>query len=444
MSASPSRSRAELRQHARRLCLALALSALAWLSSDPVAAAPREVRPPAEVRSAPGQFVVVATANPVTSRPGAVGGTAHGYGGTSNYRVGASAMALIRDLARKHALTLVSEWPIEQLQMHCVLFRIPPGTTREAVIESLLEDKRVLIAQPLNEFESATAATRGTASFDDPYAKLQSNVSTLDVAQAHHISRGSGIRVAIIDTGVDTEHPDLAGRTQLTRNYVDADGGAFRSDRHGTQIAGLIAAAANNGIGIVGVAPDVRLLAFKACWQPSAANAGRCNSFTLAQALADALAAKAQVINLSLVGPSDPLLEALIAKAVEAGVIVVGAVSADARFGFPARLPNVLPVAAAETTTEAASPVLRAPARDLVTLVPDGHYDFASGNSLATAQITGVVALLLARNQRLGVERLRRLLEESTERHDTTHGPLLSVNACAALARVVRGAACSS
>src|SRR3954469_25941310 len=145
--------------HVWRLCAALALTAVAVALSDPAAAAPPEVRTPAEVRTAPTQFVVVAVANPVTGRPAAVGGTAHGYGTTSNYRVSATANAVIRALARKYSLTLVSEWPIEQLQMHCVLFRIPPGTTREAVIEKLLTDKRVLIAQPLNEFQSATSAS---------------------------------------------------------------------------------------------------------------------------------------------------------------------------------------------------------------------------------------------------------------------------------------------
>jgi subtilisin family serine protease len=419
-----------------------ALAALACASPGVARAAPPEVRPPAEVRTAPAQFVVVAVANPVTGRPAAVGGTAHGYGTTTNYRVSASASTVIRDLARKFSLTLVSEWPIEQLQMHCVLFRIPPGTTREAVIEKLSADKRVLIAQPLNEFESATSAS--VAAFDDPYARLQANVSALDVAEAHIISRGSGVRVAVIDTGVDVEHPDLAGRTQLTRNYIDDDAREFRNDRHGTQVAGLIAAAANNGIGIVGVAPDVRLMAYKACWQPSAASAGRCNSFTLAQALADALAAKAQIINLSLVGPGDALLEALVGKATEAGVIVVGAVSGDARWGFPARLPRVLAVTEAETAPGEGGDVLRAPARDIVTLVPNGHYDFASGSSLATAQVTGVVALLLARNPKLGVEKLRALLTQSSARHDTTRGPYLSVNACAALAQVVRGAVCAN
>jgi len=390
----------------------------------------------------------------VASRPGAVGGTAHGYGSSTNYRVSASATAAIRDIAARYSLTRVSEWPIDELQMHCVLFRIPPGTTREAIIEKLKTDKRILIVQPLNEFESATDSATApspapspaapTGGFDDPYAGLQTNVRALDVAEAHNFSRGAGIRVAIIDTGVDTKHPDLVGRTQLTRNYIDTDEAAFRGDRHGTQVAGLIAAAANNGVGIVGVAPDVRLMVYKACWQASATTAGRCNSFTIAQAIADALAAKAQVINLSLVGPSDPLLEALIARAIDSGVIVVGAVSDDPRFGFAGKLPRVLPVAEAESSANQGDEVLRAPARDIVTLVPNGHYDFASGSSLATAQVSGVVALLLARNQKLGVNRLRELLAESTEDHDTTRGPFRSVNACVAVAKVVRGASCGN
>jgi subtilisin family serine protease len=447
MSASRSRLLADSRFRVARF-IAAALVAVAFAISPVAFAAQPEVRTPPEVRADPNQFIVVAVANPVTGRPAAVGGTAHGYGTGSNYRVSATAATQIRDLSRQYSLTLVSEWPIEQLQMHCVLFRIPPGTTRDAMIEKLRADKRVLIVQPLNEFESATAPKaegapqRTPGGFDDPYAKLQANVSALDVEEAHRLSRGTGIRVAIIDTGVDISHPDLVGRTALTRNYIDNDAAGFRADRHGTQVAGLIAAAANNGIGIVGVAPDVRLLALKACWQPNATSSGRCNSFTLAQALADAIAQKSQVINLSLVGPSDPLLEALVAKATEAGIIIVGAVSPDSRFDFPAKLPGVLPVGEAETTGDVTDKIIRAPSRDIVTLVPNGHYDFASGSSLATAQITGVVALLLAKDQKLGSDRMRSLLEQSTEKHDTTRGPFLSVNACTALAQVIHGALC--
>ena len=83
------------------------------------------------------------------------------------------------------------------------------------------------------------------------------------------------------------------------------------------------------------------------------------------------------------------------------------------------------------------------PARDIVTLVPNGHYDFASGSSLAAAQVSGVVALLLARNQKLGINRLRELLAQSTENHDTTRGPFRSVNACVAVAQLVPGASCN-
>ena len=110
-------------------------------------------------------------------------------------------------------------------------------------------------------------------------------------------------------------------------------------------------------------------------------------------------------------------------------MIVVGAVSDDPRMAFPAKLPSVLPVAEAEDARNDEPNVLRAPARDILTLVPNGHYDFASGSSLATAQVTGVVALLLAKNQKLGADRLRALLAQSTEKHDTTRGPFLSVNA---------------
>jgi len=418
------------------MVLSRALAACVLLTLPSYAAPP--VLTPEETRSAPAQFVVLAVANPVSARPAAVGGTAHGYGGDAGYRVGATAAAVIREIAQKHSLTRVSEWPIEALGMHCVLFRIPAGTTREAVIEKLRADKRVKLVQPLNEFESATERP----AFDDPYAKLQANVLALDVAEAHAVSRGSGVRVAVIDTGVDTHHPDLAGRTQLTRNYIDEDEAAFNADRHGTQVAGLIAALDNNGIGIVGVAPDVRLLLFKACWQASASQSGRCNSFTIAQALADAITARAQIINLSLVGPSDPLLEALVDKATGAGIVVVGAASADPRLAFPAKLPRVLPVDEAESTASDLG-LLRAPARDIVTLVPEGRYDFASGSSLAAAQVTGVVALLLARNQKLGIPRLRELLTQSS-RTQADRGGAASVNACVALAEIVRGTRCRS
>ncbi len=329
--------------------------------------------------------------------------------------------------------------------MHCVLFRIPPGTTREAVIEKLKADKRVLIVQPLNEFESAAAAapaatpvpgapgptipTRGCSRMS---ARWMSSRRTTSAAAPAFASPSS--------TPASTPAIPISPAARIvTRNYIDNDDVAFRSDRHGTQVAGLIAAAADNGIGIVGVAPDVKLLAYKACWQASANTAGRCNSFTIAQALADALTAKAQVINLSLVGPSDPL-----ARSADRASHRTGRHRRGRGVGRSApRLSRAYCRACCRSAeaehrwvpAKAPTASCARPARDIVTLVPNGHYDFASGSSLATAQISGVVALLLARNQKLGVARLRELLHAVHRKHDTTRGPFLSVNACTALAR---------
>ena len=107
MSRLHSRSRADLVRHLWRLAVVAALAAIACASPYAASAAPPEVRPPAEVRTTPTQFVVVAVANPVTGRPAAVGGTAHGYGSTTNYRISASASTVIRDLARTYSLTLL-------------------------------------------------------------------------------------------------------------------------------------------------------------------------------------------------------------------------------------------------------------------------------------------------------------------------------------------------
>lgn len=397
---------------------------------------------PRDAQVAPDKYVVVTIANPQSSRAAAVGGTAHGYGANGGYRVSAAAAATAKDLAQRYSLTAVAEWPIETLQMHCIVYRIATNASRDEVLRTLRADQRVLIAQELNEF-TPSSTMKKVAAYDDPYAKLQENVLALDVQDAHRMSRGQGVRVAIIDTGIDTEHPDLVGRVELVRNYVDEDLEGLRRDRHGTQVAGLIAAAAGNGIGIVGVAPEVKLLALKACWQDSAAATGRCNSFTLAQALVGALAARAQVINLSLVGPSDPLLSALVGKARSAGVIIVGAAPKEAiANAFPSALEGVLGVAEAEESTE--SQFLRAPGRDIVTLVPQGNYDFASGSSLATAQVSGVVALLLQKNRRLTVDKLREILVKSTDQRQTARGLVTSVNACAALSQLVPGASCAA
>ena len=184
-------------------------------------------------------------------------------------------------------------------------------------------------------------------------------------------------------------------------------------------------------IGIAGVAPEARLLALKACWQlQEGRDDARCNSFTLAQALASAIELRANIINLSLSGPPDRLLEALAERAMREGIIIVGP-DGDGP-SFPGSLRNVLGVARSEDQAVPAD-VLQAPGREVLTLAPGGRYDFSSGSSIATGEITGVTALLLARSPALDARRVHALLRDATDTVATAAGPARTVNACRAL-----------
>ncbi len=303
---------------------------------------------------------------------------------------------MLRSLENDYGLREVSAWPIQPLHMHCAVLEVPAGTDRRTVLDALSHDQRIRLAQPLQDFSTRTE------DYNDPYVQLQRGFKQMEVAEAHPWSRGDGVKVAIIDTGADTQHADLRGSILAAANFVDSDDKQFQRDRHGTEVAGVIAAVANNREGIVGVAPGARLLVLKACWQVRLdADAARCNSFTLARALVAAFDARAQIINMSLAGPADPLLNELMREGMRRGVLFVGA-AADPSGGKEGLLhqPGVIEVASAGSRP-AQSSVLFAPGREILTLLPGGHYDFASGDSIATAQVSGVVALLLAKNSGL-------------------------------------------
>jgi len=396
---------------------------------------------PQSARTQPDQYLLVTVRNEPAPLPSRAGSTLRGYDGAASYAVSGSARSLARALAADYKMQEVTGWPIAALRVHCILYRISPQDTRGGLLERLAVDPRVQLAQPLQTF--ATSASPFDASYNDPYLGLQRGLWEMSVVAAHHWSRGEGATVAVIDTGVEAGHPDLAGRVRQTRNFVDRNQGQFERDRHGTEVAGVIAAVGNNGRGIVGVAPQVQLVALKACWQSAlSGSAAVCNSFTLAQAIGAAIDARVDVINLSLVGPADPLLAALTRKAIEQGAIVVGAVPATGRMdGFPAGVPGVIAVDMAEQAAPAKD-ALRAPGRDILTLAPDGHYDFATGSSLATANVSGIVALMRARQPQMTAVDAQTLLARSTQDVAGATRSIESINACAALSALLMTGHC--
>jgi hypothetical protein len=387
---------------------------------------------PALARDSPQRYIVVTVRNPV-SLPRA-SATARGYDGAGPYMIGGVARALSAALAKQYGLRESASWPIALLDVHCLVYELPANADTQSLLASLRHDSRVESAQPLFAFETAADP------YNDPYAKLQHNLLQMGVAQAQTVSRGAGVRVAVIDTGVQTDHPDLMPSV-LSRNFVDNDEHSFRADAHGTAIAGVIAAVPGNGIGIAGIAPDVSLLAYKACWRAAASGVRAvCNSFTLAQALAAAIEAHADIINLSLDGPSDPLLARLIRRGMDAGIIVVGAVPADgSRDAFPTGIAGVIAADAIEN--QHLSPgVIQAPGREVVSLAPEGHYDFYSGSSLATAEITGIIALLRSERTHLTAPQAQSLLDAATDSSASSAVP----NACIALEMLLHKSACHS
>jgi hypothetical protein len=376
------------------------------------------------------RLIIAAVASEPAGPSIRAGTTPRGYDVIGSYDAAPSAHRQMRSVEADYDLHEVTSWPIQPLHMHCAVLKIAEGADRAAVLAALSRDQRIKLAQPLQSF-----ATRSLG-YNDPYVGLQLGFQQMDVADAHSVSRGDGVKVAIIDTGVDTQHPDLLGNVVVAANFVDSDEAQFRRDRHGTEVAGVIGAVANNHEGIVGVAPGARLMVFKACAQTlPESDAARCNSFTLARALVAAMDARAQVVNMSLAGPEDELLRDLIREGVRRGILFVGAAALDTSandLGF-LHQPGVIEVASSDAGLHSDT-VLFAPGRDVLTLLPGGHYDFASGASIATANVTGVVALLLAKNPQLNPGSARKLLRD-TSLHD-------SVNACAAVAAAVGRGSC--
>jgi len=382
--------------------------------------------------------IVVAFANEPSSAPGPAGSTGRRYTG-DGYRVSQSAEENARRVAAQYSLREVASWPIRELAMHCVVFEITSGRPAADVLAALAHDPRVVLAQPLHEFHtltspSASATSATPAAYNDPLYDLQTNLPALGVPEAHRRAQGAGVRVALIDTAVDAHHPDLDGRIAHSHSFIGGSRGSGGSQRHGTAMAGIIAAVANNNIGIVGIAPRAQLEVFEACWQLAPdSDAAACNTFTLAKALAAALESGVPLVNLSVAGPSDPLLAALIESGLRRGVVFVGAV--DAEGGFPTAIPGVIGAAGSESVVPPGA--LAAPARHVLTLRPSAQYDFESGSSVAAAEITGVIALLMsATPARLTSDAILSLLRPApTAVSNTTANPA-AVNAAAALARL--------
>jgi hypothetical protein len=212
---------------------------------------------------------------------------------------------IAEELAQRHDLKLVSAWPMPALGVDCFVMEVQSPEAIARTLDEIARDTRVESVQAMNVFH--------VLEHNDPLYRLQPSAWLWHIAEVHKIATGRNVRVAEVDTGVELDHPDLRGRVAMARDFVGTPAPA--GEAHGTAVAGIIAARADDGIGIAGIAPDALLFALRACQQSPNQAIATCTSFSLAKALQFALDQDAQVINLSLGGPRDQLLERLLEAA---------------------------------------------------------------------------------------------------------------------------------
>lgn len=378
--------------------------------------------------------ILVTIADNGASRMDLSGPPGPGYRHRDRYFASLTAERAANRLASDYGLVRVDEWPIRPLNVFCLVYRVPEDTAVDALIEALAARPEVATAQRMNEF---TVMAREPADADDPYANLQHTLETLELRNAHRWSTGHGVDVALIDTGADYTHPDLQSQIVDHQNFVDDRPDRFRTDTHGTAVAGVIAAATGNGYGIVGVAPASRVSVLKACRYETGRSAAVCNSFSIAKALSHAIEAGADIINLSLAGPRDTLLADLVNVARQNGSIIIAAAPDTPGRGFPAGEPGVIVVDLSPDPESAViSDRVLAPGTDILVAMPEGRFDYLSGSSLAAAHVSGIVALMMAVRPGLAHDEIRRRILDSQQVAGN------SVNACQAIAGLVHDAAC--
>ncbi|WP_299963805.1 S8 family serine peptidase [uncultured Roseobacter sp.] len=326
----------------------------------------------------------------------------------------AALAALADTLEEDFGMPLTAEWPLNALEVHCFVFDARNVGDIDAMIAQMEADARIRTVQRVRSF-SLTEMPHS-----DPLFPLQWALEWLQVLPIHATSLGEGIRIGIVDSAIDRAHPDLADQLADLRDFVAVRPEPL-AEAHGTAVAGVIGAAATNE-GIVGVAPAAQMVGLRACWQEGGAP-GVCNSFSLARAINFAVLNDIDVLNLSVGGPEDPLLTELIEAALAAGIVVVAASGEGDSMVYPAALDGVI------AAGQVAIGSVPAPMIDVLTTAPGAAHRYASGSSIATAHVSGVVALMLARDPTLTPAEIAQRLSQAVR--DVEAQPMLS--ACTAI-----------
>jgi hypothetical protein len=320
---------------------------------------------------------------------------------------GAMSDAQADEWARSHGLERIQSQNFQLVGGTIGLFRIIDRRPVETVSRELAASARSV--QP--NFRYVLQDQKAVPSEGDP---AQYALAQLRLPQAHTLAHGMNVTIAVIDSGIDANHPEL---TNSIADTFDALGSTQGPHVHGTGIAGAIAAHAK----LMGSAPEVRILAIRAFG--SASGAAESTSWVILKSLDYAALHGAQIVNMSFAGPKDPLIERSVAATAARGIVLVAAsgnAGAKSPPLYPAANPNVIAVSGTDAKEKlfAASNrgsyiALAAPGADIFLPAPDGKYQMTSGTSFSAAYVSGIAALMLERNPALKPSEVRAILENT-------------------------------
>ena len=309
------------------------------------------------------------------------------------------------ELARRHRLERIGSQNFPLIGATIGLFRIVDRRTVETVGRELTADG---VRSVQANFRYALQDQKPASTEGDPaqYALLK-----LRLPEAHTLAHGANVTIAIIDSGIDIRHPELANAIV---GSFDALGSKEGPHVHGTGIAGAIVSHAR----LMGSAPAARILAIRAFGV--APGGAESTSFVILKGLDYAAANGAQIVNMSFAGPKDALIERGIAATAAKGIVMVAAAGNAGPKSpplYPAANANVIAVSATDAQDKlfAASNrgghiAVAAPGVDIFLPAPDEKYQMTSGTSFSAAYVSGLAALMLERNPALKPGEVRAIL----------------------------------
>ena len=312
-------------------------------------------------------------------------------------------------LARRHGLRRIESGNFDLIGASIGLFRIEGRKTLQAASREFAGDGSVRSVQPNFRYalQDQNTGANGGGPVQYPQVKLH-------LAQAHTLSEGANVTIAVIDSGVDLKHPEFAGVTITPFDALDSKDGPHA---HGTGVAGTIV----SHVRLMGSAPEAHILAIRAFG--TSGKGAESTSYVLLKGLDLAAGHGAQIVNMSFAGPKDAIIgRSLSALAARNVVMVAAAGNAGPKSPplYPAADANVIAVSATDAQDKLFAASNRgsyisvsAPGVDLFLPSPDDKYQITSGTSFSSAFISGVAALMLQRNPALKPEEVRAILTKT-------------------------------